>query len=120
MIWDSCIPHKSTKFIYLKIYFIELGQGHITYQKANNIVVKFVEEDIQNIDLLKSALRNHLQAIQYVYSLLFPKIYNRTNKFGINNKSHFDFIFTDLRHHKSNLILSTPKRNKVPEQPTKK
>ena len=44
MIWDSCVPHKFTKFIYLKEHFIELSQPHITYQKANNIVVKFVEE----------------------------------------------------------------------------
>ena len=93
---------------------------HITYPKATNIVVKFAEEDIQNIDLLKSALRNHLRTIQYVYSLLFPKIYNRTNKFGINNKSQFDFIFTNWIHHKSNLILSTPTKNKVAEQPAKK
>ena len=70
--------------------------------------------------MLKSAIRNHLQTIQYVYSLLFPKIYNRANKFGINNKSHFDFIFTNWRHHKSNLILSTPTKNKIAEQPTKK
>ena len=118
MTWDSCVPHKFTKFIYLKENFIE--HSHITYQKANNIVVKFVEEDLQNIDLLKSALRNYLRPIQYVYSLLIPKIYNRTNKFGINNKSHFDFIFTNWRHHKSNLILSTPTKNKVAEQPTKK
>ena len=55
MIWDSCVPHKFTKFIYLKENFIE--HSHITYQKANNIVVKFVEEDLQNIDLLKSALK---------------------------------------------------------------
>ena len=86
MISDTCVPHKFSKFIFLKDNFTELSQPHITYQKANNIVVKFVEEDMQNIDLLKSALRNHLQTIQYVYSLLFPKIYNRTNKFGINNK----------------------------------
>ena len=92
----------------------------MTYQKANNIVVKFVEEDMKNIDLLKSALGNRLQKIQYVYSLLFPKICNRINKFGINNKSHFDFIFTNWRHHKSNLILSTPTKNKVAEQPKKK
>ena len=46
--------------MYLKKKIIELNQPHITYQKANNIVVKFVEEDLQNIDLLKSALRNHL------------------------------------------------------------
>ena len=75
---------------------------------------------MQNIHLLKSALRNHLQTIQYVYSLLFPKIYNRTNKFGINNKLHFDFISTNWRYHKSNLILSTPTKNKVAEQPTKR
>ena len=86
MTWDSCVPHKFTKFIYLKENFIEHSQPHITCQKGNNIVVKFVEEDLQNIDLLKSALRNHLRPIQYVYSSLFPKIYNRTNKFGINNK----------------------------------
>ena len=86
MVWDNCVLHKFTKFIYLKDNFIELSQPHITYQKANNIVVKFVEEDVQNIDLLKSALRNYLRTIQYVYSLLFPKIYDRTNRFGINNK----------------------------------
>ena len=91
MIWDSCVPHKFNKFIYQKENFIELSQPHITYQKANNIVLKFVEEDAQNIDLLKSALRDHLQTIQYVYSLLFPKMYNRTNRFGINNKLQFEF-----------------------------
>ena len=75
---------------------------------------------MQNIDLLKYALRNHLRIIQYVYSLLFPKVYNRTNRFGVNNKWHFDFTFNNWRHHKSNLILSTPTKNKIPEQLTKK
>ena len=51
MIWDSCVPHKFTKFIYLKENFIELSQQHIAYQKSNNIVVKCVKEDMQNIDL---------------------------------------------------------------------
>ena len=51
MIWDSCVPHKFNKFIYLKENFIELSQQHIAYQKSNNIVVKCVEEDMQNIDL---------------------------------------------------------------------
>ena len=120
MIWDSCVPHKCSKFFYQKENFIELGQPHITYQKAKNIVLKFVEEGAQKIDLLKSALRDHLQTIQYVNSLLFSKIYHRTNRFGINNKSHFVFIFTNWRHHKSNLVLPTPTKNKVVEQPVKK
>ena len=69
---------------------------HITYQKTNNIVLKFV------------------------YSLLFLKIYKRTGRFGINNKLHFDFIFTNWRHNKSNLVLPTPTKNKLVEQPIKK
>ena len=95
MIWDSCVSHKFSKFIYQEENFIDLSQPHITYLKANNIVLKFVEEDAQNIDLLRSALRDHLRTIQYVYSLLSPKIYSRTNTLGINNKPHFDFIFTN-------------------------
>ena len=118
IIWNSCTPHKFTKFVYLKENFIEVSQPHIKYQKANNIVIKFIEEDMKNINLLKSAFRNYLSTIQYVYSLLFPKVYNRTNKFGINNKLNFDVIFTNWRHHKSNLIFSTPTKNKVSEQPT--
>ena len=60
MIWNSCITRKFNKLIYQKENFIKLSQPHITYQKANNIVLKFVEEAAQNIDLLKSALRDHL------------------------------------------------------------
>ena len=73
LIWDSCVLHKFTKFIYLKENFIELSQLPITYQKANNIAVKFVEEDMQNIDLLKSALRDHLQTSSMFISYFFQK-----------------------------------------------
>ena len=55
-----------------------------------------------------------------LFLTFIPKIYNRTNKFGINNKSHFNFVFTNWRHHQSNLILSTPTKNKVAKQATKK
>ena len=70
--------------------------------------------------MLKPALTNHLQTIQYVYSLLFPKIYNRTNRFGINKKSRFDFVFNNWKHHKNNIALPTPTKSRVVEQPKKK
>ena len=92
MIWNTWVLHKFSKFIYLKENFIDLCQPHITYQKANNIVLKFIEEDPQNFELLKAVLREHLHTIQCVYLLLFPKIYNSTNKFSIKNKSQFDFF----------------------------
>ena len=61
-----------------------------------------------------------MQIFQFVYSLLFPKIYNRTNRFRIHNKSHFDFIFNNWKHHKNNVVLPVPTKNRVVEQPTKK
>ena len=64
----------------------------------------------KNISLLKASLRQHLKTIQYVYSLLFPKIYNRTNKFRINNKSHFDFVFNNWKHNKNFANIQLPKR----------
>ena len=67
MIWDTCLPHKFSKFIYLKENFIDLCQPHITYQKANNIVLKVIEEDPQSFELLKATLREHLCRVQYVY-----------------------------------------------------
>ena len=51
--------------------------------------------------------------------MLFPKIYNRTNKFGINNKSQFDFLFSNWKHQKNNAVLTAPpkpeKKKIVPE-----
>ena len=46
-------------------------------------------------------------------------IYNRTNKFGINYKLHFDFIFSNWRHHKSNKFCQHQQKPEVAEQPTK-
>ena len=75
--------------------------GHLCATQIFEIyfkILKFIEEDPQHFELLKAALREHLHTIQYVYSMLFQKIYNKTNKFGINNKSQFDFfsLFGDI------------------------
>ena len=45
LIWNTCVPHKFSKFIYFKENFIDLCQPHITYRKANNIALKFIQED---------------------------------------------------------------------------
>ena len=45
LIWNTFVAHKFSKFIYLKENFIDLCQPHITYQKANNIALKFIQED---------------------------------------------------------------------------
>ena len=61
---DTCVLYTFSKFIYSKENFVDPCQPRITYQKASNIVLKFVEEDPQNFELLKAAaLREHLRTV---------------------------------------------------------
>ena len=53
MLWDRCLPHAVTRFIYLSKNYSILGDPKLTYQKVNGIVRKFVEENSNNINLLK-------------------------------------------------------------------
>ena len=39
-------------------------------------------------------IKENYKYIHYIYSLLYPKIYNRTNHFDVQNKSSFEFGFS--------------------------
>ena len=76
MIQDECIPLKFTKFIYSKKNFIQLSQPYISYKKTNDIFKKFIVEENENKNLLRNSLKTQVNTIQYIYLLLFPKIYS--------------------------------------------
>ena len=61
----------------------------------------FIEENkVENFDLLKKALVENINLIRYVYSTYFPKVHNRTNTFGVRNKSVFGFVYQPWRNDK--------------------
>ena len=95
-----------------------LSDPKLTYQKANGIVKKFIEESSNSINLLKFKIEKIFKIIQYVYSLLYPKIYNRINNFGIQNKNSFDFVFSNWKAKKQNGPISPKIINELPA-PTK-
>ena len=84
----------------------------------NEIVKKFIEENSNNINLLKFKIDKNFKIIQYVYSLLCLKIYNRINNFGIQNKNSFDFVFSNWKARKQNGPISPKIINELPA-PTK-
>ena len=96
MLWDECLPHVFTRFIYKGENYNVLSNPKLTYQKANGIVKEFIEENSNNIKIEKK-----IKIIQYVYSLLYLKIYNRINNFSIQNKNSFDFVFFRLNSKKT-------------------
>ena len=94
----------------------------LTYQKANNIVLNYIDKDKQNIELLKLAIKNNLHTIQFCYSRLYPKIYARTNASGIQNKAKFHFVYNEWKKNKNALqFIQTPIVNELtfPQAPIK-
>ena len=101
-LWDKCIPHEFKKFIYKGENYNIISNLKLTYQKSNRIVTNWLVEDTQGINFLRQKLKLSFQYIHYIYSLLFPKIYNRINNFGIKNKGNFEFKFSIWKLNKQN------------------
>ena len=51
-----------------------ISKPNITYQKANEIVKNFINEDKNRINYLKFKIEEKFKLIHYIYSLLFSKI----------------------------------------------
>ena len=79
-----------------------ISKPNKTYQKAKEIVKNFINEDKNRINYLKFKIEEKFKLIHYIYSLLFNKIYNRTNHFGSQNKTNFDFYFQTWKSRKQN------------------
>ena len=95
MMWEKFIPTQFCKFVYLKDNFMQLCQAQITFQKANDVVKNFIEEDEANIELLRQHLEKYAIIYQFLYANLFPKVYARNNHFGIHNKSIFEYTYRE-------------------------
>ena len=95
MLWEKCIPSELCKFVYLKENFTQLSQSQITFQKANNIIKVFVEQDETNIEFLQQYLKEYVITYQFLFAILYSKIYLSINNFGIHNKSIFDYIYQE-------------------------
>ena len=92
-LWDDCIPHDFVRYMYKQQNYAVISKPNLTYQKANNIVKNFILEDMSRINTLKYKVEEKFPLIYYIYLLLFSKIYNRTNNFGIQKKTILIFIF---------------------------
>ena len=101
-LWDKCVTRDLVRYMYKIENYAVISKPNITYQKANEIVKNFINEDKNQINYLKFKIEEKFKLIHYIYSLLFSKIYNRTNHFGIQNKTNFDFYFQTWKSRKQN------------------
>ena len=99
-LWDECIPHDFVRYMYKQNNYTEISKPNLTDQKANNIVKNYVLEESNRINTLKYKIEEKFPLIHYIYSMLFSKIYNRTNNFGVQNKNNFYFYFQTWKKRK--------------------
>ena len=96
-LWDDCIPHDFLRYMYKKENYAVISKPNLTYKKANEIVKNCLLEESNRINILKNKIGEKFPLIHFIYSLLFSKIYNRTNNFGIQKKiNKFCFLFSNL------------------------
>ena len=105
-LWDICIPLSFTKYLLQQENFNIISQTNLTYQKANKIVLNYLADDGRNekIAQLKYKIAEKFTLIHYIYSVLYAKIYNRMNHFGIKRKNDFDYEFQIWRKEKISKI----------------
>ena len=81
------------------------------------IVKEYLMEDRNRINQLKFKIEEKFELIHYIYSLLFSKIYNRTNTFGIQKKNNFEFNF-NLWKTKQNKIYKQMSYKAIAKDPS--
>ena len=101
-LWDNCIPSAFTKYLMEQEQFNIISQTNLTYQKSNKIVSNYLSDDFNGEKLarLKIKIAEKFNLIHYIYSVLYGKIYNRINHFGIKRKNDFDYNFQIWRKEK--------------------
>ena len=100
-LWDECIPHDFVRYMYKQNNYTKISKPNLTYQKANNIVKIYVLEESNRINSLKFKIEENFLLIYCIYSMLFSKIYNRRNNFGIQSKNNFDSYFETWKNEKN-------------------
>ena len=92
-IWEKCVPFELASEIYKTPNYQILADPRLTFHKANQIIINWLR-DFNKKDELQKTIAANFKLIHYIYSSLYPKIYCKTNQFGIRNKSEFDLAFT--------------------------
>ena len=73
---------------------------------------------MNRINHLKFKIEEKFDLINFIYSLLFSKIYNRTNSFGIEKKNTSEFHFQTWKNKKNQKCLKQLSKKVLAKDPS--
>ena len=92
-IWQKCLPSNLTNFVSTKYNYDTLTKKDLKFKDVYVMIHEYMSKD-DNYNQAQKMLKSNFDEIRYVFSILFPKIYSRTNEIGIQIKSRFDYSFS--------------------------
>ena len=89
VLWACLMPNKLYIHITGDANMKTLNKIKIKYQDAKDIMIAFLFNDPNNINILSDFLEKNAILYQYLFGNLFPKCFCRINDYGINAKTLF-------------------------------
>ena len=103
VLWAFLMPNKLYVHITDNANMKTLNKIKIKYQDAKDIMIAFLFNDPNNINILSDFLEKNAILYQFLFGNLFPKCFCRINDYGINAKTLFNTYYHNF-HVQKNMI----------------
>ena len=97
-----------------------LNKIKIKYQDGKNIINAFVNNNVENMNILSEFLTKNAILYQYLFANLFPKCFSRVDDYGIMAKTSFNKFYHSYHVQKNMLKLIKEEQNEVNDKANQK
>ena len=101
VLWTFLMPSKLYNHINGNDNMKTLNKIKIKYQDAKDIMIAFLFNDPNNINILSDFLEKNAILYQFLFGNLFPKCFCRINDYGINAKTLFNTYYHNFNVQKN-------------------
>ena len=90
VLWSFLLPDNLYHYVCLDENMKILNKVKVRYRDGKTIIIEFLKQDQDNVNILSDVLRKNGVLFQYLFGNLFPKCFSRINDYGISAKTSFN------------------------------
>ena len=118
VLWTFLMPSKLYNHITENDNMKTLNRIKIKYQDAKDIMITFLFNDPNNLNILSDFLEKNAMLYQFLFGNLFPKCFCRINDYGIRAKTLFSTYYHNFNIQKN--IINWQNKNLKEEEEEEK
>ena len=116
-LWTFLMPINLCNYITKNENMTTLIKIKVKYHDARNIILKFVQDDKDNLNVLSDFLEKNGTLYQFLYGNLFPKCFSRISDYGVKAKTLFNTYYQNFNVQKK--IINWQNKNIKEEEEEK-